>query len=174
MTFSLDGRYLASGSKDRTVRLWDTATGALQQVLSGHSDNVRSVAFSSNGRLLASSSDDKTVRLWDTATGALRQSLGAHGLVTNLEFVRDDSHLSTNLGYLKTQSGCDNHTSNLSQGEAGIFILNRQWITLHRRKVLWLPPEYRPWCSAINGTTLALGHESGRVSFIGFCDSGRQ
>jgi WD40 repeat protein len=55
-----------------TVRLWDAATGALQQTLKGHSDWVTSVAFSPDSRLLASASEGKTVRLWDTATGALQ------------------------------------------------------------------------------------------------------
>ncbi|KAJ6103897.1 hypothetical protein N7486_004119 [Penicillium sp. IBT 16267x] len=61
-----------SGSHDNTVRLWDTAMGALQQTLESHSGSVRSVAFSPDGRLLASGSFNQTVRLWDTATGALQ------------------------------------------------------------------------------------------------------
>jgi WD40 repeat protein len=60
------------------VRLWDTATGALQQTIESHSGPVYSVAFSPNSQLLATGSRDRTVRLWDTATGTLQHTLEGH------------------------------------------------------------------------------------------------
>jgi WD40 repeat protein len=52
VAFSPDGKQVVSGSHDKTVRLWDAATGALLQTLEGHEDYVRSVAFSPNGKPL--------------------------------------------------------------------------------------------------------------------------
>ncbi len=65
MAFSPDGKILATGSSDHTVRLWDVATRtAIGRPLTGHTDWVLSVAFSPDGKLLATSSTDGTVRLW--------------------------------------------------------------------------------------------------------------
>jgi hypothetical protein len=72
VAFSLDGKTLASGSYDGTVRLWDVASRTALETLQGHTDVVQSVAFSPDGRTLASGSSDGTVRLWDVASRCRR------------------------------------------------------------------------------------------------------
>jgi WD40 repeat protein len=64
ISLSPDERYIGSGSWDKSVRVWEAATGELVTTLEGHEDEVRSVVWSGDGQWLASGSFDKTVRLW--------------------------------------------------------------------------------------------------------------
>ncbi|MGH8658922.1 MAG: AAA family ATPase, partial [Gammaproteobacteria bacterium] len=76
-----DGKTLASASRDRTVRLWNIATGREQTRLEGHTDSVSSVAFSPDGKTLASGLEDNTVRVTavDTGLPVTRITLGLRG-----------------------------------------------------------------------------------------------
>jgi WD40 repeat protein len=78
VAFSPDGRTLASASQDRTIKLWDVASGREIRTLSGHSNFVSSVALSPDGKMLASGSGDKTIKLWDVASGREIRTLSGH------------------------------------------------------------------------------------------------
>jgi WD40 repeat protein len=75
VAFTPDGRTLASGSSDKTVKLWDVTSGRLRHSLDGHQDEVRSVAFAPDGCTLVSGSADNTIKLWDIATRELLLTL---------------------------------------------------------------------------------------------------
>ncbi len=72
---SKDGSFLACSGRDKTIKLWNTTTGRLIQILKGHKDSVLSVSLSADGNLLVSSSMDKTIKLWDVKTGRLLQTV---------------------------------------------------------------------------------------------------
>lgn len=69
LAWSPDGRQIASGSYDTTIRVWDATTGRTTMTFVGHQASVRSVAWSPDGRFLASGSEDKTARVWDVLAG---------------------------------------------------------------------------------------------------------
>lgn len=74
LDFAGNGRYIASGSGDKTVRLWDILDGKLVYTLSIE-DGVTTVAMSPDGHYVAAGSLDKSVRVWDTTTGYLVERL---------------------------------------------------------------------------------------------------
>jgi len=83
VAMSPDGHYVAAGSLDKSVRVWDTTSGYLVERLEapdGHKDSVYSVAFAPNGRDLVSGSLDKTIKLWElTAPRGIHPHSGAKG-----------------------------------------------------------------------------------------------
>jgi WD40 repeat protein len=69
VVFSPDGLTLASGSWDKTIMLWNVATGEVTVTLEGHTDRVTSVGFSPDGMMFTSGSQDKTIKLWRRVLG---------------------------------------------------------------------------------------------------------
>jgi len=69
VAFSRDGKLLASGGTDNSIKIWDVGTQRELSTLKGHTSNIESIDFSPDGRLLASASDDGSTFLWDTKSG---------------------------------------------------------------------------------------------------------
>ncbi|MEA3500819.1 MAG: caspase family protein [Candidatus Marinimicrobia bacterium] len=96
VSFSSDGKYLASGSWDNTVKIYSTSDWRLIKTLKDHSGNVNSVLFSSDGQYFASGSDDKTVKIYSTPDWRLITTLKDHSKgVNSVSFSSDGKYLAS-------------------------------------------------------------------------------
>lgn len=111
VAISADGRWLASGSYDKTIKLWSLPSGDLARTLTGHKEVVGRLAFSPDGRLLASSSDDKTIAVWTVDDGKQAASLGNRG-----QWVRD-IQFSPDGRLLASEAPSELHTWSMPDGK---------------------------------------------------------
>lgn len=153
IAFSPHGSWLASGSSDRTVRIWNLTTETLLQTLDRHTQRITTVAFSPDGLQLASSSADRTVQVWDSMTGAPLRLLEGHS-ISDLASLWDPCQAadasSLLLHSLPTVSASDG------------------WVTVNGRRVLRLPQNYTSNRGAVYDNIIALACDSGQVLILKF------
>ncbi len=114
VAYSPDNRWLAGGSMEGPIFIWQVDDGQAAAVYHGHGSVVYSLAFSPDNTLLASGSQDQTIRLWDVRTGQIRFILhGQVGFVNSVAFSPDGTLLA---------SGSDAHTVQLWRVETGELI----------------------------------------------------
>ncbi len=96
LAFSSDGRLLASGSMNSTVRLWHTATGTQLHLLQNQKSDTNVLAFSPDNKFIACGSEDSTVQLWDVTIGESLATINSHiSEIAAIAFSPDNSTLAT-------------------------------------------------------------------------------
>jgi WD40 repeat protein len=125
VAISPDGKRGLSGSDDRTLKLWNLATGKTIHTLEGHRHYVRTVAISPDGRCALSGSSDKTLKLWDLATGKAIHTLQGHGDWVRAVAISPDGQ--------RALSGSSDHTLKLWDLVAGDTLRtlegHRDWVS---------------------------------------------
>ncbi|XP_013773075.1 lissencephaly-1 homolog [Limulus polyphemus] len=90
------GPFLLSGSRDKTLKMWDISTGLCLFTLVGHDNWVREMKFHPGGKYVISASDDKTLRVWDIKNKRCLKTLDAHNhFCTSLDFHRNTPYVIT-------------------------------------------------------------------------------
>jgi WD40 repeat protein/serine/threonine protein kinase len=93
--FAGRNQFLATASYDRTIQLWEPATGRSLRKLTGHKGAITALVVAPNGRALASASQDRTLRLWDVETGKAQELRGHGGPVQAVAFSPDGRTLAS-------------------------------------------------------------------------------
>lgn len=170
--FSLNGERIISISDDGMIRRWDIHD---DKVLDNHKTRVVRLAFSHDGRLVVSESNDGMVKLWDTETGRCDRTFDSHNGAA--KFSSDSMQLYTAQGAVQLYSSVAMGSSSvptvtLASPSAALsdYSVGEGWIMKNSKRLLWIPPEYRPYLWATMGSKVALVCETGRVLIIGFSD----
>ena len=137
VAFSTDGKSIASGSLDKTIRIWDAKTGKPIKTFSGHTNAVNSVAFSPDGKSIVSGFGDN-VGIWDVKTGNTIKTLEGHTDVSSVAFSTDGKSIA---------SGSLDNTIIIWDVETGNLIKTLRGHTYYVYSVAFSP----------DGTTIASG-----------------
>lgn len=93
VSFSADGRKLASGADDGLALIWDAATGSRLVTLQGHQEPITSIVFSKDGKFVATASQDKTARVWNASSGKLLRTFRGHSNEVSSVFFAGNGYL---------------------------------------------------------------------------------
>ncbi len=181
------GMEFATGSMDKTIRVFDATDGSLEKTLTGHTDMVNGVAYSNDGTKIISSSYDKTVRVWDRVTGIELKRFDLPAAATGLEISPDgktvaigvhESHvrlIDLETGQIKLQLPFTGEACRFSFSPDGqkIAITNNRGINLFNTTTGANLTTFTSLTDAVysvdyhpSGNYVAIGDNSGKVTIL--------
>ena len=127
VAFSPDGKYVATGGDDKTIKLWEVSTKKVIKTLKGHISEVTAVAFSPDGKYIVSGDkeEDSSLKLWEVSSGREVRSLEGQLAVYSLTFSLDGKHvISGGLSHDETIKLWDVSTGRVTR----VFSGHRDWV----------------------------------------------
>ena len=124
VAFSLNGKYILTGSLDTTAKLWEAASGRLVRTFSGHQGAVESVAISPDGKYVLTGGSDKTAKLWNLSTGGLIRTFSDPTSIarTPVELKRSNHSVAFSPDGKYILTGSDDGTPKLWNTATGVLI----------------------------------------------------
>ncbi|HEY9905014.1 MAG TPA: WD40 repeat domain-containing protein [Candidatus Sericytochromatia bacterium] len=113
VAISPDGQTLVSGSRDKTIKVWNLHTGKLSRNFAGHSDTVETVAISADGHIIVSGSHDKTIKVWNLHARELIRTLVGHSDQVYCVAISADGQIIVSGGSEETIKVWNLHTGEL-------------------------------------------------------------
>lgn len=176
LAFSLDSQYLAVGVDGGMIEIWNIPSEECILTLEDRSDSISSVAFSAHTKYSISGRTQWNHQNLGFCSVMCLQAIQAGRFMDSISFDLDTCSLFTDIGRLKLDLPSDNASKvGLQSLEpqdpmwCGYGLnLDKNCITYDDKNVPWLPPEYRLTCSAVFGSTVAIGCASGRVLIFRF------
>ncbi len=188
VTWSPDGKRLATAGTEGTVKIWDAVNGRPLQVLNGHTGEVKSVVWSPDGRRLASGGQDQTVRIWELETGGVLTCHGHRKTVSCLAWSSDAKQLVSGshdqtVKFWNPLTGTNTKTFNAEKRVVALgwskdgthLVASRNgslkcWDVASGREFWSWPTNYEGWALTVDyapdGRQLAAGGFDNAVSFL--------
>ena len=113
VAISPDGHIIVSGSRDKTIKVWNLHTGKLSRNFAGHSDTVETVAISADGHIIVSGSHDKTIKVWNLHARELIRTLVGHSDQVYCVAISADGQIIVSGGSEETIKVWNLHTGEL-------------------------------------------------------------
>ena len=176
LLISPDGQTLASASADKTIKLWDLATGREIRTISGHTSFINYIVISPDGQILASASADKTIKLWDLATGKEIRTISGHTSFVNYLAINRDGQILVSASADKTiklwnlATGKEIRTISGHSKYIDYFAISSDWQTIATGSA---DNKIKVWNLVTGQEIYTLTGHSSRVSFVAISPDGQ-